>query len=113
MRQDLLQNISDPSQFVSFYMDWLSNKKRFDEGKIIDDVSNVEYTMNKYMQNREEQFKVYINSASNEELNKLYSKFDEELIKEIDIKLVDHIIIGKNRYYSFLENNNKYKNKII
>jgi len=37
----------------------------------------------------------------------------QKAAKEVDIKLVDHIIIGKNKYYSFLENNNKYKKKII
>lgn len=28
--------------------------------------------------------------------------------KTVDIKVVDHIIVGKNRYYSFLENGYKY-----
>lgn len=33
--------------------------------------------------------------------------------KAVDIKVVDHIIVGKDKYYSFSENNNNYKKNLI
>ena len=92
-RKELLENISNPSEFVSFYIEWFDNKKRFNEGKIINDVASLEYIMNKYIQNREEQLKAYINSASNEDLNKLYSKYDNN--HPIGSFLLDNLSLSK------------------
>lgn len=75
-RQDLLQNIEDPSQFIDFYMEWLSKKKHFSEGEIVDDIGGIEYTTDKYLQSREEKFKEYLKKASDKELNELYSKYN-------------------------------------